>query len=72
LSTAITNYYGLVPGNLTQAWGELTADFQQNKALGFGNYQSFWKGMQRVTVSDVQEGGVWKIAHSTVVSSRSI
>jgi hypothetical protein len=92
-----------VPGNLTQAWGNLTTDYQQNKALGFDNYSSFWKGMQRVTVSSVQakapdnvvatisyypkngqateertsftlvqDGGIWKIARSAVLNSRSI
>ena len=103
LAAAITNYYSLVPGNLDQAWNDLTPEYQQNKALGFANYKSFWTGMQRVTVSDVQaqapdkvtatidyfpksgqateertsftlvqDGGVWKIAHSSVISSRNI
>jgi hypothetical protein len=103
LAAAITNYYSLVPGNLDQAWSDLTTDYQQNKALGFDNYKSFWNSMQRVTVSDVQaqapdkvtatidyfpksgqateertsftlvqDGGVWKIAHSSVISSRNI
>ncbi|MFL6110665.1 MAG: serine/threonine-protein kinase [Catenulispora sp.] len=96
LASAITNYYSLVPGNLNQAWGLMTADYQQHKALGFENYRKFWQSMQKVTVSDVvakapdtviatigyypkndapsqerttftlvQEGGVWKIAHSS-------
>jgi hypothetical protein len=53
LASTITTYYSLVPGDLSQAWGYLTPDYQQNKALGFSNYQHFWQGMQRVTVSDV-------------------
>ncbi|NUR63118.1 MAG: protein kinase [Catenulispora sp.] len=103
LVAAITNYYSLVPGNLDQAWADLTPEYQQNKALGLANYKSFWNGMQRVTVSGVQaqapdkvtatidyfpksgqateertsftlvqDGGVWKIAHSSVISSRDI
>ena len=103
LASTITTYYGLVPGNLSQAWGYLTPDYQQNKALGYDNYKSFWQAMQRIHVSNlvatapdtvvitidyypksgrpseertsftlVQQGGSWKIAHSTVLSSKSI
>jgi hypothetical protein len=103
LVSTITTYYQLVPDNLSQAWGYLTPDYQQNKALGFDNYQSFWQGMQRIVVSNVvatspdtvaitidyypksgrpseertsftlvQDGGGWKIAHSTVLSSKGL
>jgi eukaryotic-like serine/threonine-protein kinase len=103
LASTITTYYNLVPGNLSQAWTYLTPDYQQNKALGYDNYKSFWQGMQRINVSNVvakapdtvvitidyypksgrpseertsftlvQQGGSWKIAHSTVLSSKSI
>lgn len=96
MAAAITNYYTLVPGNLQEGWNHLTPEFQKNKALSWANYQSFWNGMQRVTVTDVQakapdtviatvnyfpkngansqerttftlvqDGGVWKIAHTS-------
>ena len=53
LSTFVTNYYGLLPGNLNAAWPQMTAAYQTNVARGFGNYQSFWDGYQQVTISDV-------------------
>jgi serine/threonine protein kinase len=56
---AITDYYALMPDDLTAAWERLTADYQQNHAGGFAGYQDFWNLVQRVTVSDVsaQQGG---------------
>ncbi|MEY9863843.1 serine/threonine protein kinase [Catenulispora sp. GAS73] len=53
LSTFVTNYYGLLPGNLNAAWPQMTAAYQTNVARGFSNYQSFWNGYQQVTISDV-------------------
>ena len=56
---AITDYYALMPDDLSAAWERLTTDYQQNHAGGFAGYQDFWNLMQRVTVSDVsaQQGG---------------
>ena len=53
MSAFITNYYGLLPGNLTTAWPEMTPAYQTNVAQGFDNYQKFWGKYQQVTVSDV-------------------
>jgi serine/threonine protein kinase len=53
MSSFLTNYYGLLPGNLTAAWPQMTAAYQTNVARGFGNYQQFWNGYQQVTTSDV-------------------
>jgi hypothetical protein len=50
---AITDYYALIPENLTVAWQRLTANYQQNHAGGFTGYQNFWNSVQRVTVFDV-------------------
>jgi tRNA A-37 threonylcarbamoyl transferase component Bud32 len=102
LTTAITDYYRLVPGNLSTAWNYLTPDYQQNTAKGMSGYTSFWGQIQSVTVSGVsadppstvvatlvyhykngnvvtertsfqlvRQGGTWKIAHSSVLSSGS-
>jgi serine/threonine protein kinase len=53
LSTAITQYYKLVPGNLDEAWGHLTAGYQQNTARGKANYEAFWDPIQSVSLSDL-------------------
>jgi len=53
LQGAITDYYGLVPGNLPAAWNRLTTNYQQNQAGGFTGYQNFWSPVRRVTVFDV-------------------
>lgn len=102
LSSAITQYYQLVPGNLNAAWNYLTTDYQQNHAGGMSGYQSFWDQIQSVSLSDVvaqppgtvlatidysykggkrvrertsfglvNQGGLWKIASSSVLSSTS-
>jgi hypothetical protein len=52
LTGTIVDYYHLLPGNLDQAWGWMTADYQQNHAGGRANYNSFWQPVQRVTVTD--------------------
>ena len=103
LTSAITHYYQLVPGNLDQAWGYLTADYQQNTARGEANYKQFWGQIQSVSLSDlvanppstvvvtltyvykngqtvqestrfglVEQGGTWKIASSSVLSSKTL
>ena len=100
LSSAISHYYTLVPGDLSEAWGYLTPGYQQNTAKGEANYDQFWNQMQSVSLSDLQaeppstvvatldyvyksgktvqertqfglvlQGGGWKIAQSTVLSS---
>jgi serine/threonine protein kinase len=103
LSAAISNYYKLVPGHLDQAFGYLTAAYQQNPAGGMTGYSDFWGKIQRVSVSNivaqppstvtatidyyykngqtveestrfglVYAGGIWKIATSSVLSSRTL
>jgi len=103
LASTISAYYQLVPGHLDQAWGYMTADYQQNHAGGFTNYSNFWKPIQRVSLSDlvaqqpstvvvtidyyyrdghtvqertsfglVRSGGGWKIASSSVQSSKTL
>ena len=92
-----------MPGNLDQAWGYLTADYQQNHAGGMSGYKDFWDQIQSVSVSNivasppstvtatidyhykngetveestkftlVLSGGIWKIADSHVLSSRTL
>jgi eukaryotic-like serine/threonine-protein kinase len=58
---AITDYYAMIPDDLSTAWQRLTPKYQQNHAGGFTGYQNFWNPVQRVTVSDVtasQDGAV--------------
>jgi hypothetical protein len=53
LTSFITGYYSLLPGNLSQAWPFMTADYQTNTAGGLSGYTSFWNNVQQVSVSDV-------------------
>ena len=53
LTSAITDYYKLMPGDLSDGWNHMTADYQQNHAGGMAGYQSFWGGVASVDVSDV-------------------
>ncbi len=99
LAGAISRYYGLIPGNLDQAYGLMTADYQTRVAGGRQSYQRFWDGFSTVTATEVSgsppstvtalityttkagavirerttfglvdDGGVLKIARSTVTS----
>jgi serine/threonine protein kinase len=53
LTATIVDYYRLMPGNLDEGWGWMTADYQQNHAGGRSGYQAFWLPIQRVVISDV-------------------
>ncbi|QUQ65120.1 serine/threonine protein kinase [Kutzneria sp. CA-103260] len=53
LVNAITDYYKLMPSDLTDGWNHMTADYQQNHAGGMAGYQSFWGGVASVQVTDV-------------------
>jgi len=53
LVKAINDYYALMPGDLTDGWNHMTADYQQNHAGGMAGYQSFWGGVASVQVADV-------------------
>jgi len=53
LKSAISDYYQLMPNHLDQAWGYLTADYQQHHAGGMSGYRSFWDQVQSVKVSDI-------------------
>jgi eukaryotic-like serine/threonine-protein kinase len=53
----VTNYYALIPNNLTAAWPQMTQAYQDNVAHGFANYQKFWSTYKQVTVSDVTATG---------------
>ena len=99
LAGAISHYYGLIPGNLDEAYGLMTTDYQTRVAGGRQAYQGFWDGFSKVTVTEVagsppstatalityttkagavirerttfglvNDGGVLKIARSTVTS----
>ncbi|MEY9890202.1 serine/threonine protein kinase [Catenulispora sp. MAP5-51] len=56
-ATFVSNYYALLPGNLTAAWPQMTQAYQDNVAHGFANYQIFWNGYKQVTASDVTATG---------------
>jgi eukaryotic-like serine/threonine-protein kinase len=53
LKTALTDYYSLVPSNLTEGWKRLTTDYKNNHAGGFPGYQGFWSQFDSVRLSDV-------------------
>jgi hypothetical protein len=65
LAQAITDYYGLVPRNLEQAWTRLTPAYQNSHAGGFSEYQQFWSEVKRVSVSDA-DGQLPNSAQATI------
>ena len=54
LVATIVDYYQFMPGDTDKGWTWLTADYQQNHANGRANYNTFWAGIQSVSVSDVE------------------
>ncbi|MFL6126182.1 serine/threonine-protein kinase [Actinophytocola sp.] len=59
---AVTEYYGLVPGNLDAAWARLSPKFQQNPGGGrHGYYERFWGAIRSVTASNVVPVGPNKV-----------
>ncbi len=54
LSSAITDYYSLIPNNTDAAWPRMTADYQSNHAGGRAAYDAFWGDVDAISVSDVQ------------------
>lgn len=54
LSSAVTDYYSLIPNDTDAAWPRMTADYQSNHAGGRAAYDSFWGKVDAISVSDVQ------------------
>jgi serine/threonine protein kinase len=72
---AITNYYALMPENLSAGWKRLTANYQQSHAGGFTGYQNFWNAVQQVTVTDIstnQDGAVDATIHYVFKDGRAL
>lgn len=53
MSSFLTGYYGLLPGNLDAAWPNMTPAYQSSVAGGRTSYNNFWNTVQQVTVSNV-------------------
>ncbi|MDN5761874.1 MAG: protein kinase [Microlunatus sp.] len=53
LAQAVTDYYGLLPDNTDAGWDLLTASYQR-EAGGRKGYESFWNGIDTVTVTGVR------------------
>jgi hypothetical protein len=53
LSSAIIDYYQLLPGDTNDAWPRLTPSYQQSTAQGRGSYDSFWNEFSSVSASNV-------------------
>ena len=52
LGQALSDYYGLLPGNTDAGWTRLTASFQVGKAKNRQVYQGFWDSVASVSVAD--------------------
>ncbi len=54
LVNAVTEYYNYVPTDLDAGWDRLTPHFQEAKAGGRANYDSYWNTVSRVDVANAQ------------------
>ena len=53
LSSTITQYYQMVPNDLTDAWNWMTPSYQQYPAGGWSGYTQFWGNVQSVSATNV-------------------
>ncbi|HTI27616.1 MAG TPA: serine/threonine-protein kinase [Kutzneria sp.] len=53
LTGFLTDYYKLMPNDLQDGWGHLTADYQSRTAGGFAGYQQFWSQFSGIDLSDI-------------------
>lgn len=51
LAQAVTDYYGLLPGNTDAGWSRLTARYQSTTARNRQTYDAFWAPVARIAVS---------------------
>lgn len=51
LARAVSDYYGLLPGNTDAGWARLTPQYQAGHSGGRQGYENFWGAIQRVSVS---------------------
>lgn len=52
LADAVGNYFSYIPDDLDAGWAHLTPHFQKSRAHGRQNYDSYWKTVRRVDVTD--------------------
>jgi eukaryotic-like serine/threonine-protein kinase len=65
LAGAITDYYSLVPQDTDAGWNRLSKSYQDNVSHGRDNYDTFWRNIDSVDVSDTS-GQLPNSAVSTV------
>ena len=53
LTSAVTDYYALMPGGTDEGWARLTPAFQTEIARNRQSYEFFWNGIDRVVASNV-------------------
>lgn len=67
--SAVSSYYGLLPGNTDAAWQDLTPSYQQ-QAGGRSGYDQFWGQFSRVTATNLSSDGPGT-ATATITYTRS-
>jgi hypothetical protein len=68
---ALSDYYGLLPGNLETAYGRLTDRFKAARSPSFGDYQAWWGQMSAVNVSNVRAVGPEQVAATVSYTFKS-
>ncbi|WP_054813087.1 serine/threonine-protein kinase [Nocardia arizonensis] len=56
IANFIQGYYGMLPGNISGAWTQLSPAYQAQTG-GYGVYSSFWSSIRSVRVNGVTPGG---------------
>ena len=53
LASTITQYYGMMPGNLSVAWNWMTQNYKSLHTPTYSFYQSWWSQFSKVTATNV-------------------
>ncbi|MFJ4654966.1 protein kinase [Nocardia sp. NPDC088792] len=56
VSSFVQGYYGMLPGNVSGAWSELSSGYQSSTG-GYSAYSQFWGGIASVSVGGVTTQG---------------
>jgi hypothetical protein len=57
VTSALTSYYALLPGDRDAAWARLTQHFRDTTAGPRSYFDEFWGGVSSVSVSNIDPDG---------------
>ncbi|MFR9750039.1 serine/threonine-protein kinase [Nocardia sp. 004] len=69
IASFIRSYYGMLPGNVSGAWTQLSPGYQAR--TGYGSYTGFWGTIRAVRVDSVEQNGPNRAVVGLTYTSRN-